>query len=78
LGFNNYSDIIGKKFADRYEIVGVVEDFHLEHLKKEIAPAFLGFSPFNSTAAVTIALSTVSWQAIKAALANPVENLRNE
>jgi len=57
LGFNNYSDIIGKKFADRYEIVGVVEDFHLEHLKKEIAPAFLGFSPFNRAHTVTVRLA---------------------
>lgn len=30
------------------------------------------------TAALAIAMLTVSWQAIKAALANPVENLRNQ
>ncbi|HWK56285.1 MAG TPA: hypothetical protein VNQ80_03035 [Parapedobacter sp.] len=29
-------------------------------------------------AAVTIALLTVSWQAIRAAIANPVESLRDE
>ncbi len=57
LGFNNYSNILGKEISGRYKIVGVVADFHLENLKKNIDPAFFGFSPFNTAINVTVRLA---------------------
>ncbi|MGK7371666.1 MAG: ABC transporter permease, partial [Candidatus Halalkalibacterium sp. M3_1C_030] len=57
LGFTEYGNIIGEIVANRYRIVGVTEDFHLESLQNEIEPAILGFNPFNNTYVVTARLA---------------------
>ncbi len=49
----------------------------LEHFPYRIEPGWFAFI-ISGTIALVIALSTVSYQAIKAAIANPVEALKYE
>jgi putative ABC transport system permease protein len=56
LGFNEPSQIINE-VVGRYRIVGVVEDFHMENMKKEIDPAFLRLSQWPRTYWITVRLS---------------------
>ncbi|MCW9706927.1 ABC transporter permease [Fodinibius salsisoli] len=56
LGFHDPEDILGR-IIGRVEVVGVVKDFHIENLRKEIEPVFLRSNQLNRAYFVTVRLT---------------------
>jgi putative ABC transport system permease protein len=57
LGFTNPQQIINQVVAKSYRIVGVVRDFHLKNMKKDIEPAFLRLNQLGISYSVTVRLA---------------------
>lgn len=57
LGYPNPEAILGETVGNRFRIVGVVEDFHMESLQNEIVPAILMRNPFGRAYTVNVRLT---------------------
>ena len=55
LGYTNNDEAIGKTIANRYKIVGVLKDFHMESLHEEIEAAL--FIPSTSSYSLSVRLA---------------------
>jgi hypothetical protein len=89
-GTDGYQALIGKVisvYGDKGKIVGVVKTFSMNSLYSPIEPVVIRLDRIEvgvwvfvlaGLGAVLIALLTVSWQSVKAAVSNPVNSLKNE